>query len=69
MPKPVATTPYSEALNQAIRRIYEVYGADLSAFFRDVSDAPVTVAKHGGHIQLRIDTHQTQRREKARATR
>jgi hypothetical protein len=44
MPKKIATekahdeSPAKTALNNAIDRIYEKYGTDLGAFYRDVRD-------------------------------
>jgi hypothetical protein len=37
---------YNEELREALRGIYEVYGSDLGAFFRDASEKKHTDEQH-----------------------
>lgn len=37
---------YNEELRDALRGIYEVYGSDLGAFFRDASEKKHTNERH-----------------------
>lgn len=36
--KPIIVSSDENAVNEAIQRVYEKYGTDLSAFFRDVHE-------------------------------
>lgn len=46
--KPIILTPEEKALNEAIDRVYQKYGTDLSAFYRDVYDE-LTLKRQGSY--------------------
>ncbi len=72
MPKYESADPqYTKALNDALKSIYRVYGADLSAFFRDARDQPeepLAQPRYESHVQVHAaaPTH-AQRRARIKA--
>jgi hypothetical protein len=44
---------YNEELRDALRGIYEVYGSDLGAFFRDASEKKHTNERHAKASQTK----------------
>jgi hypothetical protein len=70
MPKTDTTEAlHNEALDNAIKSIYEFYGPNLSAFFRDVQEEPVARVTPTNYVRLRNEMCQTKRRDKTKTTR